>query len=174
MKRYNMDSHEMRDLLKSTLIDSGYRIDIADHVIGHKPKDSCEKQSVLYPETMRKEFAKASNRLNLFSKFSSVVSGNDDADELRVELREKIAEIAEMKNKSDMMEAESIRRERESAEYNRRLAELTDAVKKLEGGAVSARRRDGVEFCCIGCSTVHSQKQCPACGSKLKRIYDPA
>ena len=60
-------SHEMRDLLKSTLIDSGCRPDVADHVIGHTPKDSYEKQSLLYPESMRTEFAKASDRLNVLS-----------------------------------------------------------------------------------------------------------
>lgn len=58
-------SHEMRDLLKSTLIDSGCRLDVADHVIGHVPKDSYEKQTLLYPENVRAEFAKASNRVNV-------------------------------------------------------------------------------------------------------------
>ena len=58
-------SHEMRDLLKSTLIDSGCRPDVADHVIGHAPKDSYEKQTLLYPENVRAEFAKVSNRINV-------------------------------------------------------------------------------------------------------------
>ena len=58
-------SHEMRDLLKSTLIDSGCRPDVADHVIGHVPKDSYEKQALLYPDNVRIEFAKASNRINV-------------------------------------------------------------------------------------------------------------
>lgn len=58
-------SHEMRDLLKSTLIDSGCRLDIADHVIGHAPKDSYEKQVILYPDNVRTEFAKASGRINV-------------------------------------------------------------------------------------------------------------
>lgn len=60
-------SHEMRDLLKSTLIDSGCRPDVADHVIGHAPKDSYEKQALLYPENTRAEFAKASNRINVLN-----------------------------------------------------------------------------------------------------------
>ena len=60
-------SHEMRDLLKSTLIDSGCRPDVADHVIGHVPKDSYEKQTLLYPENVRAEFAKASNRINVLN-----------------------------------------------------------------------------------------------------------
>lgn len=60
-------SHEMRDLLKSTLIDSGCRPDVADHVIGHSPKDSYEKQALLYPENTRTEFTKASKRINILS-----------------------------------------------------------------------------------------------------------
>ena len=65
--RYKKGSHELRDLLKSTLIDAGTRIDIADHVVGHKPKDSYEKQAQLYPLTLRSEYMKASKKLNIFS-----------------------------------------------------------------------------------------------------------
>lgn len=60
-------SHDMRDLLKSTLIDSGCRIDVADHIIGHCPKDSYEKQTMLYPESVRHEFARGSKRINIFT-----------------------------------------------------------------------------------------------------------
>ena len=34
---------------------------------GHAPRDSYEKQAVLYPEALRSEYAKASGRLNIFS-----------------------------------------------------------------------------------------------------------
>ena len=47
-KRYKVTSHEFRDLLKSTLIDAGTRPDLADHFIGHAPKDTYEKQATLY------------------------------------------------------------------------------------------------------------------------------
>lgn len=66
--RIRCTSHELRDLLKSTLIDEGCRIDVADHILGHAPKDSYEKQTVLYPFTVRKEFNKCSSRINLLSK----------------------------------------------------------------------------------------------------------
>lgn len=59
--------HEMRDLLKSTLIDSCCRSDVADHIIGHSPNDSYEKQAFLYPESLEHEFSKASERINLFT-----------------------------------------------------------------------------------------------------------
>ena len=61
--------HEMRDLLKSTLIDSGCRPDVADHVLGHSPKDSYEKQALLYPESLTYEFSKASERINVLSGY---------------------------------------------------------------------------------------------------------
>lgn len=61
-------SHELRDLLKSTLVDAGCRIDIADHILGHAPKDSYEKQTLLYQSSIRDEYIKCSNRVNFLSK----------------------------------------------------------------------------------------------------------
>lgn len=66
-------SHELRDLLKSTLIDAGCRLDIADHILGHAPKDSYEKQSLLYPSSIRNEFIKCSVRINCMSKTSHLI-----------------------------------------------------------------------------------------------------
>lgn len=92
--RYEKEAHEMRDLLKSTLIDCGSRIDVADHVIGHKPKDSYEKQSILYPATLRAEFMKASNKINIFSKFSHLISGNEKEQSLHEQVRELSKQLA--------------------------------------------------------------------------------
>ncbi|MBS1267567.1 MAG: hypothetical protein MAG458_00271 [Nitrosopumilus sp.] len=72
LNSYNVDSHETRDLLKSLLIDSGCRRDLADIAIGHKP-DSYEKQAELFKESFRSEYAKASKRINIFSKLTSLV-----------------------------------------------------------------------------------------------------
>lgn len=173
-KQYKMDSHELRDLLKSTLIDSECRIDVADHVIGHKPKDSYEKQAKLYPETLRKEYAKASKRLNIFTKFTSVVNGTDDSDELRIELKEKLSELDKIKERSLDDEAEKIRNEKATIEQQRQMRILQDTVNELKQ-EIRGVRNDGkkpLEFCCIECSTVHDKSVCPACGSKLKRIYE--
>ena len=85
--RYKINSHEVRDLLKSTLIDCGVRYDLADHFIGHKPKDSYEKQAILYPETLRSEYSKASKKLNVFSNFSSFVKGYENTEELKSQIR---------------------------------------------------------------------------------------
>lgn len=91
---YNVDSHELRDLLKSTLIDSGVRPDVADHLIGHKPKDSYEKQNVLYQENLRTEYVKASRRLNIFSQVSKFLKGNDDSRMSKLE--DQISQLAEI------------------------------------------------------------------------------
>lgn len=85
--RYKANSHEVRDLLKSTLIDCGVRADLADHFIGHKPKDSYEKQALLYPETLRKEYSKASKRINMFSNFANMVKGFENTEELKDKIR---------------------------------------------------------------------------------------
>ena len=85
--RYKINSHEFRDLLKSTLIDCGVRPDLADHYIGHKPKDSYEKQAILYPETLRQEFSKSSKRINVFSNFSNIVKGYENTEEMREEIK---------------------------------------------------------------------------------------
>ena len=60
-------SHEARDLLKSTLMVCGCAAYAADHILGHAPRDSYEKQAVLYPEAVRREYAKASGALNLMT-----------------------------------------------------------------------------------------------------------
>ena len=64
---FKVHSHEVRDLLKSTLIASGCAPYAADHVLGHAPRDSYEKQATLYPEQLRAEYSKASGRLNMFT-----------------------------------------------------------------------------------------------------------
>ncbi len=170
-KQYKMDSHELRDLLKSTLIDSGCRIDVADHVIGHKPKDSYEKQAKLYPETLRKEYAKASKRLNMFTKFTSVVNGTDDSDELRLELKENMAQMESLRN--DLIMEKAVKdRDRMFADRQREIMrEMQREIDELKSGT-DHRTQENTEFCCAQCSTIHSKKSCPACNSKLKRIYE--
>ena len=173
-KQYKMDSHELRDLLKSTLIDSGCRIDVADHVIGHKPKDSYEKQAKLYPETLRKEYAKASKRLNIFTKFTSVVNGTDDADELRISLKDKLDELEKIKQRSLDDEAEKIRNDKMAEQNARQMSQMMDMINELKTQINSTKnnKSDELEFCCIKCSTIHKNQKCPVCDSKLKRIYE--
>ena len=103
------NSHQLRHLLKSTLIDAGCRIDIADHVIGHSPKDTYEKQAVLYPESLRSEYAKASAKINIFSNFESSIDASDDIHRLRAEVKADRAKLREV------LAAVAAEREREAA-----------------------------------------------------------
>ena len=79
-------SHELRDLLKSTLRKCGVPAYASDHLIGHMPRDSYEKESILYPNKIREEFMKASKDLNIFTGFTNYVKNGDDSDKLRKEI----------------------------------------------------------------------------------------
>ena len=50
----------------------------ADHVLGHAPRDSYEKQATLYLEEMRAEYAKASSRIDIFSKVEGNLNTPED------------------------------------------------------------------------------------------------
>ena len=86
--KYEKDSHELRDLLKSTLLACGARYDVSDHVIGHKPKDSYEKQASLYSENLRLEFMKASRKINIFSNMSAYMKGDENTQSLKDEIQD--------------------------------------------------------------------------------------
>ena len=85
---YKIRAHEVRDLLKSTLIMCGCAQYAADHVLGHAPKDSYEKQAILYPEQLRAEYAKASPYINIFSKVESALNTADNSERLHARIRE--------------------------------------------------------------------------------------
>lgn len=176
---YNIDSHEVRDVLVSILTDCNCREDVVEEVVGHKPKNSYKKQAKLFPENMRKEYAKASKRLNIFSKFSSIVNGTDDTDELKLQLKEKISEANNVLEKRLDDEAERIRNEKFAIGQQRQMKHLQDTVNDLLKKEDSRTRQEEkrqeekpLEFCCIRCEMVHDKDECPACGSKQRRIYE--
>jgi len=174
----NIGAHEVRDLLKSTLIECGCRADIADHVIGHHPKDSYEKQTKLYPETIRKEYSKGSKLINIFSKFTSVVNGTDDSDELKLQLKEKIFEVNNILEKRLDDEAERIRNGKFAMEQQRQMKKVLQEMENMKSemkemkSITKIKSEDKLEFCCISCELVHDKKSCPDCGSKQRKIYD--
>lgn len=95
-KRYRISAHETRDLLKSVLVDSDVRYDLCEEYIGHKSGDSYEKQTKMFDVTMRKEYIKASGRLNIFSKFQEIAKGVSSEDEMREKLKEVEAKMEKM------------------------------------------------------------------------------
>jgi len=100
--KYSFGSHEVRDLLKSTLIDCGTRRDIADHVIGHMPKDSYEKQTILYPESMREQYMKASRRINIFSNMRNNMQSTVDSQALKSEVETLKEIVIRLQQKEDI------------------------------------------------------------------------
>ena len=91
---YKIRAHEVRDLLKSTLIASGCKQYAADHVLGHAPRDSYEKQTTLYPEELRAEYIKVSSRINILSKVESTLNTPDDPESLHARIKELEAQAA--------------------------------------------------------------------------------
>ena len=85
-KKYEKTGHELRDLLKSTLISCDVAGYVCELAIGHKIGDSYEKQDKLYPEKTRSEFAKASKKINIFSNISNFVKNGDESEELKDQL----------------------------------------------------------------------------------------
>ena len=90
-------SHELRDLLKSTLLVCGTMPFAADHALGHKPRDSYEKQAILYPEKIRTEFMKGSKTINIFTNISNYIKADHEKETL-------ISENIDMKERLDRLE----------------------------------------------------------------------
>lgn len=101
--RYEKDSHELRDLLKSTLLASGTKYEVADHVIGHKPKDSYDKLDKLYAVTSRLEYMKASGKLNIFTNMSRYLEGSSELEVLMDQNRKLKEEMGDMKLDLEMV-----------------------------------------------------------------------
>ncbi len=85
-RRREKTSHELRDLLKSTLIASGTINYVCDLAIGHKVGDSYEKQDKLYPDKSRNEFAKASKMINIFSNISNYLKMDNEKEMLQQQI----------------------------------------------------------------------------------------
>ena len=93
---FKVRAHQVRHLLKSTLIASGCKQYAADHILGHAPRDSYEKQAILYPEELRAEYAKASSRLNIISKVESNLNSPRDPESQDTRIRELEAQVREL------------------------------------------------------------------------------
>ena len=90
-------SHELRDLLKSTLITCDASQYVCELAIGHKVGDSYEKQDKLYPEKTREEYMKASSKLNIISKITNAINETDSSKELQTKL-DKIQDKSDLSN----------------------------------------------------------------------------
>ena len=187
-RQFNVSPHETRDLLKSTLITCGCRYDVADHVIGHSPKDTYEKQAVLYAEGFREEYSKASSRINVVSNHGNFVEGRGDA-----ETREKITRAEAMiedlsrhnaelelaiKRHEDYIEATKQRKPRKIPDERPSNAPFdvpdgpADAdpdISDNKPAGKQGKEGDGVRVCHVRHHT--RAKSCPECGSTARKIW---
>lgn len=184
LNSYNVDSHEGRDLLKSIMILCGCAQWATDIAIGHKP-DSYEKVQKLFVTHFRNEFAKCSKMINIFSKLASIVQGDetpkDALDELNANFERKLDSINKDKEKQlselkqEIAEKNSLEKSNKAAVarheiiLKQRDEQFKELLEKLEQKEPKENPR---EYCCIKCSVIHSKKQCPNCGSKIRRIYE--
>ena len=93
-KRTEKNGHELRDLLKSTLITCGTADYVCELAIGHKVGDSYSKQDLLYPEKSRSEYAKASSKINIFSKVSNLLDNDGDSEQYKMMYEELKADVS--------------------------------------------------------------------------------
>ena len=121
---FKMRAHAVRHLLKSTLKASGCAAYVADHVLGHAPRDAYEKEAILYPEEMRKEYAKASSRLNIISKVESNLNNPEDPESMKAQIQELKAQIDALTrtNSEDNLSEEK---------YKHAITSLNNEVKHL-------------------------------------------
>ncbi|NIP61270.1 MAG: tyrosine-type recombinase/integrase [Nitrosopumilaceae archaeon] len=96
---FSKNSHELRDLLESTLLNCGVRADVVEHVTGHKPKDSYEKQAKLFPSAVRAEYMKASNTINIFSNIYHYMKGDEKTILLENQVKVLKEKLEEAKNR---------------------------------------------------------------------------
>lgn len=115
-------SHELRDLLKSTLTSCGVESYASNHLIGHIPRDSYEKESILYPMKVRAEFMKASGTLNIFTGFTRYINGDTEKEALSQELAE-LKQMLRQEKASNSVELQSIKEDN---------AKIKDYIAKQE------------------------------------------
>lgn len=114
-RRREKTSHELRDLLKSTLIASGTINYVCELAIGHKIGDSYEKQDLLYPAKSRVEFARASKKINIFTNITNSINNDFEKDAL-------MQEIADLKSERD----------KERTTYQTDIAKIQQWIKRQE------------------------------------------
>ncbi|MHA7647351.1 hypothetical protein [Nitrosopumilus sp. S4] len=97
-------SHELRDLLKSTLIVNGVASYVCELAIGHKVGDSYEKQDKLYPDKSRAEFMKASEHINIFSNYTNYLKEGNELKEKEKQVKEleaKLSKFVDLESRFD-------------------------------------------------------------------------
>ena len=135
---YKIRAHEVRDILKSTLKTYGCASHAADHVLGHAPRDTYEKQAILYPENLRAEYAKASSHINIFSKIENNLNTADDPENLHARIKELEAQVAG----TSTINAEIALLERR---HRKSMQKMYDVIESLKEEISSLQQHDTVK-----------------------------
>jgi len=129
-------SHELRDLLKSTLISCGASAYASNHLIGHMPRDSYEKEAILYPQKIRTEYMKASSTLNIFTGFSNYISGDTEKDVLQEQIEEMKLQLSASNEKDELIEKVARRSEDQNKVINMLVRKLQNLESKYTDSLV--------------------------------------
>jgi len=125
VNRNEKTSHELRDLLKSTLIVEGVAPYVCELAIGHKVGDSYEKQDKLYPDKSREEYMKASSKINIFSNIVHNMNGSADATKYKKQIEDNQKVMTELvKDNQNSMDSKG--------ELYQMIAELRAEVTELK------------------------------------------
>ena len=132
---YKIRAHEVRDLLKSTLLMCGCAQYAADHVLGHAPRDTYEKQATLYPEKLRAEYAKASSFLNIFSKVERTLNTADNQERLHARIRELEEKVQASKAEVQASKEEALKSKEEALKSKEEALKSKEEALKWRGKA---------------------------------------
>lgn len=137
-------SHELRDLLKSTLNSCGVEPYASNHLIGHTPRDSYEKESILYPDKIREQFMKASKTLNIFTGFTNYVRAGGDA-ETKKELAKVEKELLSLSQTNVTLMREKNQKEQLTVDILKSLLDNPEIKKKLAEDLLNSNKIEKIE-----------------------------
>ncbi len=123
-----LKSHGVRRLLKSLLMACGCAAWAADHVIGHAPKDAYEGPADLFPKDLRREYAKASHRINVLSKAVSNIDDPEPADAAEKALKASEARVEELEKRVNELTEANAKKDARSADAESKLDMVVRAI----------------------------------------------
>ena len=135
-------SHKVRRLLKSTLTACGCAAWAADHVLGHAPKDPYEGTPGLFPEELRREYAKASHVINMFSRAVSKIDDTKPSDATERALEASEARNGELMRKLNEAHGMMARKDARKADVESRLEMVVRAIIDASGDPGGDFRRN--------------------------------
>lgn len=126
--KHKITPHEVRDLLKTTLLVCGCPEHMADHIIGHKPHDSYVKISKLYPERLRQEYAKASHMLNIFSHAENKIKNPEPPGAMESVLKASEDKVETLLKRVNELEVENSKKDDKNTDVEQKVNNMMKAI----------------------------------------------